>query len=438
MLGDTIVARASAAGGSERAVLRVSGPRARDVAARVFAPALPARRAVVEGRVRVPAGELPAMALVFVAPASFTGEDVVELHVPGSMALVQQLLDLLVDDGAATGARLALPGEFTARAVQRGKLDAASVEGLLLLLHAEDARAAAAAQAWLSGAAADETRSLRAQLQDALALVEAGLDFDDGEAAAVPDAAWRALLAQARARLGALAAALPAARPGGEALLLGASNAGKSSLANALAGVDAALVADAPGTTRDVLRIALPGGGVLWDAPGDLEAPGELDAAALALRDRVGGAAAACLVVLDASRPQAPASALLGPLPCAGVVWTKCDLTAPPPLPPALAARLPAGTPTFATSVRTGDGLAALRAHLAASSARGAVDAGGPLRAALGACLSALDRALAAAGGPETAAVDLQEALRSLDAIAGTHSPEDLLDRIYARFCLGK
>lgn len=438
MLGDTIVARASAAGGSERAVLRVSGPRARAVAARVFAPELPPRRAVVEGRVRVPAGELPAMALVFVAPASFTGEDVVELHVPGSMALVQQLIEALVHDGAAAGVRHALPGEFTARAVQHGKLDAASAEGLLLLLHAEDARAAAAAQAWLSGAAAEEARSLRAQLQDALALVEARLDFDDGEAAAVPDAAWRALLAPARERLRALADALPAARPGGEALLLGASNAGKSSLANALAGVDAALVADAPGTTRDVLRIALPDGGALWDAPGDLDAPGELDAAALALRDRVGGAAAACVCVLDANCPQPPASALLGALPCVAVVWTKCDLAPPPPVPAALAARLPATTPAFATSARTGAGLAALRAHLAAASTRGAVDAGGPLRQALGGCLTALDRALAAVGGPETAAVDLQEALRSLDAIAGTHSPEDLLDRIYARFCLGK
>jgi tRNA modification GTPase len=438
MLGDTIVARASAAGGSERAVLRVSGPRARAVAARVFAPELPARRAVVEGRVRVPAGELPAMALVMMGPASFTGEDVVELHVPGSMALVQMLLDELLADGAATGVRMALPGEFTARAVQHGKLDAASAEGLLLLLHAEDARAAAAAQAWLSGAAADETRALRAQLQDALALLEAGLDFDDGEAAAVPDAAWRALLAPVRERLGALAGALPAARPGGEALLLGASNAGKSSLANALAGADAALVADAPGTTRDVLRIPLPGGGALWDAPGDLDAPGALDAAALALRDRVGGAAAACLCVLDAARPQAPTSALVAALPCLGVVWTKCDLAPPPPLPAALAGRLPPGTPTFATSARTGAGIETLRGHLAVASARGAVDAGGPLRTALGACVSALDRALAGAAGPETAAVDLQEALRALDAIAGTHSPEDLLDRIYARFCLGK
>lgn len=438
MLGDTIVARASAAGASVRAVLRLSGPCARAAAQRVFAPALPDRRATVEGRVAVAGGEVAALALVMPGPASFTGEDVVELHVPGGMALTQALLDALLADGAAGGVRLALPGEFTARAVQHGKLTLAGAEGLLLLLHAEDARAAAAAQAWMSGAAAAEAQTLRAGLQDALALLEAGLDFDDGEAGAVPAAKWRAPLARLRPRLQALAAALPAARPGGEALLLGASNAGKSSLANALAGVDAALVAASPGTTRDLLRIELPGGGALWDAPGDLDAPGAVDGAALALRDRLGGAAAGCLWVLDAARPELPHSPLARVLPCLGVVWTKCDLAAPPPLPSALAAQLPAAAPCFATSARSGAGLAALRAHLASAAAAGVVDAGGPLRQALTGALAALDRALAGDGGPELVAVDLQAALRCLDAIGPTHSPEDLLDRIYARFCLGK
>jgi len=438
MLGDTIVARASAAGASERAVVRVSGPAARAAAQRVFAPELPARRATVAGRIAVAGGAVPALALVMPGPASFTGEDVVELHVPGGMALVEALLAALLVDGAAAGVRMALPGEFTARAVQRGKLAPAAAEGLLLLLHAEDARAAAAAQAWLSGAAAAEALQLRGGLQDALALLEAGLDFDDDDAGAVPDAAWRAPLAALRPRLCALADALPPARLGGEALLLGASNAGKSSLANALAGADAALVSAVPGTTRDLLRIALPGGGALWDAPGDLAVPAAVDAAALALRDRVGGAAAGCLWVLDAAQPLAPQSALLRALPCLGVVWTKCDLAAPPLLPAELAAQAPAGVPTFATSARSGAGLAALRAHLARAATAGVVDAGGPLRAALGSALAALDRALAAAAGPELVAVDLQAALRSLDAIGGIHTPEDLLDRIYARFCLGK
>ncbi|MGB3967266.1 MAG: tRNA uridine-5-carboxymethylaminomethyl(34) synthesis GTPase MnmE, partial [Planctomycetota bacterium] len=142
MLGDTIVALASAPGPSERAVIKISGPRARAVAATVFAPAVPAVRGVVEGHVTVRGQPVAAFALSMVAPASFTGEDTVELHVPGGALLVQCLLDAMRYDGEARGVRLALPGEFTARAVQNGKLTPASVEGLLLLLHAADRRAA--------------------------------------------------------------------------------------------------------------------------------------------------------------------------------------------------------------------------------------------------------------------------------------------------------
>jgi tRNA modification GTPase len=124
-------------------------------------------------------------------------------------------------------------------------------------------------------------------------------------------------------------------------------------------------------------------------------------------------------------------------LPVVAVAVTKCDLAAVPDLPPALAERT-AGAPVFATSARTGAGVAALRMHLGRAAAAGVVDAGGPLRQALADALAGLDRALANAGGPELAALDLQAALRALDAIGPTHSPEQLLDRIYARFCLGK
>jgi tRNA modification GTPase len=437
MIGDTIVARASAAGSSERAVVRLSGPRAREVAALVFAPALPAVRAVVDGQVLVRGRSVPAMALSMPGPRSFTGEDVVELHVPGSMLLVQELLAAMLADGEARGVREALPGEFTARAVQHGRLSPANVEGLLLLLHAADARAAAAAVSWLRGVAADELRTLRSRLQDVLALLEAGLDFEDVETGAVQRQAWHEPLHAIGAGLDALLAAVPAAAAGGEVLLLGAANAGKSSLCNALAGRDAVLVDGTAGTTRDLLRVELPGGGVLWDAPGDVAEPSAVDAAALALRDRLGGGSAGAFVVLAADAPVPPQPASLGHLPVLGVVWTKCDLAAPGPLPPTIAAA--AGeAPVFATSARTGLGIEPLRAHLATQLPGGAVDAGGPLRAALRAAGDAVARALAADAGPEVAAVELQQALRALDAIAGPHSPEDVLERIYARFCLGK
>jgi tRNA modification GTPase len=389
MLGDTIVARASAPGASERAVLRLSGPRARELAARVFTPAVPAQRAIVEGRIALLGQTAAAFALSMPAPHSFTGEDTVELHVPGSPLLVQLLLDELLRDAQPLGARLAVPGEFTARAVQHGKLDGVRVEALLMLLHAADRSQLQQAVQWLRGGLHFAVIGVRGALQDALALVEVGLDFTDDETGAVDAELWRKPMRATACGLGELLAMVPGAAPGGEVLLLGASNAGKSALANALAGRDAALVAAEAGTTRDVLRIELGPGVAVFDAPGDLTAPGEVDAAALALRDRLAGGARA------------------------------------------------EGLPVFATSARTGVGIDELRAALLAAGSGGVVDAGGPLRTALAQARQAVERALQAPT-PELVAVDLQAALRALDGVAGTHSPEALLDRIYGRFCLGK
>jgi tRNA modification GTPase len=429
MLGDTIVAQASAPGASARAVLRLSGPAALAAAELVFAPPLARVRAQVDGALRLGDGVLPALALVMVGPASFTGEDTVELHVPGSPMLVRSLLDTLLAEGRTLGVREALPGEFTARACQNGRLTLAQAEGVLLLLHAADTAAAAAAAQWLRGGYVEAATELRARLQDALALLEVGLDFGDGEAGAVPTADWLSPLA-----------AVAAAAPGGEVLLLGRANAGKSSLVNALLGRDAALVDGAPGTTRDLLRAEVLPGVALWDAPGDLDEPTAADAAALALRERLAGRAASLLCVLDATAPAAPPSVLASPLPWLAIVWTKCDLVAqPPPLPPALAARAGDVVPVVATSAARGAGLEPLRELLRRSATAGVVDAGGPLRSALSAAALAVERARGAAGlGAELAAVELQAALAALDGIGGSHSPEHLLDRIYGRFCLGK
>lgn len=442
MLGDTIFALASAPGPSERAVLRLSGPNARAVAAAVFQPALPALRATVEGHLQFGEVRLRAYALTMVAPRSFTGEDVVELHVPGSPMLVAMIEDELLRQAATRPVRRALPGEFTARAVQNGRLDGVEIEGLLMLLHAADQRQAAAAVQWLRGGYADAVRSVRASLQDTLALLEVGLDFDDADTGAVPTSAWAPGLLALGERLGALLAAVPQVTAGGELLLLGRANAGKSSLANALAGRDVAIVDATAGTTRDLLRIEVEPGVVLWDAPGDLEQPSAIDAAALALRERLAGAAAAALLVLDASDPRPPLQALHAALPWLGVVWTKCDLAPPSAMPAAAQAVVGPDLPVFATSVATGRGLPELRQWLRTVGTAGPVDAGGPLRHALALARDAVQRAVATVdarlGGPEVVAVELQAALRALDGIVGDHSPEALLDRIYGRFCLGK
>jgi tRNA modification GTPase len=233
---------------------------------------------------------------------------------------------------------------------------------------------------------------------------------------------------------------LPAAAPGGEVLLLGRANAGKSSLVNALLGRDAVLVAATPGTTRDLLRAELAPGVALWDAPGDIDDPTVADAAALALRERLAGRAAALLCVLDATAPQVPPSALRSPLPWLAIVWTKCDLVVTlPAAPPELAARGGEHVPVFRTSAARAEGLEPLRDLLRRSASAGVVDAGGPLRSALAAALLAVERAHSAAPlGAELVALELQAALAALDGIGGSHSPEHLLDRIYGRFCLGK
>ena len=440
MIGDTIVAVATAAGPSARAALRISGPRAFELAGRVFEPPLPRARAQVDGHVAVSGREVEAYALTMVAPRSFTGEDVVELHVPGSQLLARQLQERMLAQGDVQGAREALPGEFTARACQNGRLSLAQAEGLLLLLHAQDRREAEAAVQWLHGGLAKAARELRSELQDLLALLEVGLDFDDQDTGAVAPALWREPMPGLAERLDALLASLPVSAPGGELLLVGAANAGKSSLANALAGAEQALVADLAGTTRDLLRVEVAPGVHVWDAPGDLVDPSGADAAALQLRERLAGRAAGLLLVLDATAPEVPPMALRSPTPWFGVVWTKCDLV---PSPPALGGevrgRLPHERRVFVTSAQDQRGVEALREAIAAGAGSGAADAGGPLRTALQRCREGLGRAIdAAAMGPEVVAVELQAALAALDGVAGEHSPEHLLDRIYGRFCLGK
>jgi tRNA modification GTPase len=440
MIGDTIVAVATPSGPGARATIRISGPQAFAAAGRVFSPALPAERAQLDGEVHVGGVRLPCMALTMVAPRSFTGEDVVELHVPGSPVLLRLLQEELLRDGEALGVRAALPGEFTARACENGCLDLAQAEGLLMLLHAQDQQQALSAVQWLKGGLAAAVQSVRSELQDILALLEVGFDFDDDDTGAVAPELWLNPLAPLAERIDRLLLSLPTAAPGGEVLLIGRANVGKSSLVNALAGNDAVLVADHPGTTRDLLRVQVQPGVHLWDAPGDLDDPSAADEAALALRERLSGRAAGLLVVLDASDPQVPAMALSSPMPWFAAVFTKCDLVdTVPALGEAARARLPGPDRVFLTSSVTGTGLAGLREALRLTAGSTTIDAGGPLRTALQAAVDAVRRAIEAASlAPELAAAELQAALRSMHGIAGEHSPEQLLDRIYGRFCLGK
>lgn len=446
MLDDTIAAIASPPGRSARGVIRISGPEAFAAAARVLAAPLPRERAAVPCRLRVRGGELDALALTMPGPASFTGEDVVELHLLGSPLLLDRALGAL----CAERTRLATPGEFTRRAFEHGKLGLEQAEAVAALIHADGRAAHRAAIHALQGGTGAAVAQVRARVQDALALIEAGLDFSDGETGEVDPAAWLPSLAAARAGLCDLIAHLPATEAGGEILLLGAANAGKSSLGNALLGRDELLVHARAGTTRDTLAVRLGDDVTLFDAPGDLAEPSAVDAAALALRDRLGARVAGALWVVDAAAPRLPAPSAI---PAFGTVLTKLDLLADAPAQGADRAQVAAWlarrdlaalpAPWFLTSARDGRGLAELRAFLA-SRGRGHAAAGvafGRWRAAFAAAEAALERAATAGTlgrSDELVAADLADALAALDTVSGRSSPEDLLDRIFAAFCLGK
>ena len=437
MLGDTIFATASAPGSSVRAVVRLSGPHAFAAAEAALRRHLPKQRGLLDGEVQVAGFGVEAFALCMPGPASYTGEDCVELHLPGSPALVAEVCAQMVA-AVGEGLRSALPGEFTARACQNQRMDLAQAEGVLMLVHGADVREAARGAAWLAGGLSAAVARVRSLAQDALALVEAGLDFEAGETGEVAETTWRAPLEAALREAEGLVAGLPQAVAGGEALLIGASNAGKSSLCNALAGRTATIVDSSRGTTRDVVRVALPFGGALWDAPGDLVDASEVDRAAIALRDRVGGRAACAVVVVDPAAEPVP---LRTSLPCLAVVWTKRDLHGEV----RAAAReglwrkapFAASAPEFSVSSVTGEGMQPLEAFLQRHVRAGAADAGAPVRLALAAAAEGLRRATAAIE-PELASQDIQEALRRLQDVDGAHGVDDLLDRIYGRFCLGK
>jgi len=426
VIGDTIFAVSSPPGAAGRGVIRVSGPESSSVVGELIGAELPPRRASVDAEIDVLGFAVPCLLLVMPAPHSYTGEDVVEIHVLGSPLLLQH-----IEDSLAQRARGATPGEFTRRAFEHGRLDLAAAEAVMLLIGAANDDARRRALHILSGGLVRAVDAVRDSVLQARALIEAGLDFTEDETGAVASTEWRPALAAAAARVADLRRQLPAAVEGGAIPLIGASNAGKSSLCNALAGRDEILVSSDPGTTRDVLVCELAPGIELLDTPGDLRTPADDDRDALALRDRwAERAGSGVLWVVDVSVPPGPPPSQ----PLLAVVLTKVDLV---PVRPRLA--LP-DVPRFWVSSVRGDGLAELRAFLEEHAAGGPVG-GGRVAAALAAAQDALQRAIdhADGGAPdELVAAELADVTASLDDVHGASTPEDVLDRLFAGFCLGK
>jgi tRNA modification GTPase len=448
---DTIVAIATAPGAGGVGIVRLSGPRALAIAQAVCGRALPARVARHVRFLDAEGGVIDdGIALRFRAPASYTGEDVVELQAHGSRAVLRALVERCL----ALGARHARPGEFSERAFLNGKLDLAQAEAVADLVAAGDERAARAARRALDGEFSRRVEAVAAELLALRVQVEASIDFADEPLDTLGGAKLRARLDAAIARLDALLADAERGRKlrdGLHAVIVGPPNAGKSSLLNALAGGDRAIVTEIAGTTRDLLHETVRIDGVeltLVDTAGLRETTDAIEREGIRRARAEIARADIALVVLDARAPQAGLAALredVANVPVRLWLLNKRDLLEDAAQASAALEAAPDGA--LAVSARTGAGLDALHARLRALWETGGADAAeGAFTArarhvdALRRAASELDAARQALAGE---AMDLAaEALRCghdrLGEITGRIAPDDLLGHIFSTFCIGK
>ena len=447
---DTIAAIATAPGRGAIAIVRVSGPAARSVARRVI-PTRHLRPRLAERGTVVAADGSPiddGLALFFRGPRSYTGEDVLEVHVHGSPAVARETLLATL----AAGARLAEPGEFTRRAFASGKLDLSAAEAVADLIAAEHRSAARAAAARLSGGLAAEVDRLRAALATLTEELSASLDFPDeveaperstleGRLVAIDDELAHLVDSWERGRL---------VREGVAIAIVGPPNVGKSSLLNALLGSERALVSAIAGTTRDTIEesVALGEGlvGRLIDTAG-LRAgtADEIEAAGIARSEAALAEATLALVVIDGSRPlEARGQALLERTRDRErvVYFNKRDLGSA-----GFDERSPAEATALVGSVHDRESVEAVRGALAVLAGCDRVDLARPhlgtarqADAVLEArhALAFAQETLVAGGALDLIAPDLMIATAALGHLTGRDASEAVLDAIFARFCIGK
>ncbi|MSP30204.1 MAG: tRNA uridine-5-carboxymethylaminomethyl(34) synthesis GTPase MnmE [Acetobacteraceae bacterium] len=424
----TVFALASGAGQAAIAMLRISGAQAGSLLAALAGRLPPPRRASLR-RLRDGAGDTLDLAMVLwlPGPSSFTGEDCAELFLHASRAVIGAVADRLV----SLGARPAEPGEFSRRAFLNGKLDLLEAEAIADLIAAETMTQARQALRQMEGALSALYAGWATRLRHLLAHQEALIDFSDEDLPPDVEAGVRTEMAALRAEMAAHLADHRRGERLREGLVFavtGAPNVGKSSLVNALAERDVAIVSDQPGTTRDALEARVVLGGVpitLVDTAGLREAADAIEAEGIRRALARAAEADARLLVVVAGQTMLPATdADL-------VIANKADLggVAPPG--------------TFRVSVHTGAGMDALRDRLG-DMARALTQAQGPPpltrarhRAALIEATERLEGAHAAPW-PELRAEDLRLAMRALGRVTGTVGVEDILDAIFRQFCIGK
>jgi tRNA modification GTPase len=434
---DTICALSSGAGRAGIAVIRISGAAAREVLRQLCGTLPQPRRASLRKLSRSGLALDRGLVLWLPGPASFTAEDMAELHIHGGRAVVGRVIEAVL---AVRSVRLAEPGEFAARAFANGKLDLTEIEGLADLINAETEAQARQALTQAEGGARAPYEAWREELLRAQALVEAGLDFaDEGDVAANATVEADAVVARL---IAAMAGHLKDRRGerlrcGFRVVIAGAPNAGKSSLLNALARRDVAIVSEEAGTTRDAIEVHLDLRGlpvIVIDTAGLREAEGAVEKEGI--RRALARAQDADLVlwVVDALAPQ----------------WT-----APPPL-------VAAKTPQIAVlnkidlapsvtggdlqvSAKTGAGLEALVTLLSdqAQEALGLGEGSGVVtrarhRVELEGAVTALNRFRQETGAPELKAEELRSAATHLGRLTGRIDVEEVLGAIFSEFCIGK
>lgn len=440
--GDSIVALSSGRLPAGVAVLRISGPQTRFVV-ETIAGGMVKERAAVLRKLRAPDGTVLDSGLVvfFPGPASFTGEDVAEFHVHGGRAVVARMLEVIA---GFEGVRHAEAGEFTRRAFLNGKVDLVETEALADLVNAETEAQRRFAIRNAEGVQSDLYMGWRRRLIHARAMIEAEIDFadEDDVPGSVSDTIWSdvgAMIGEIDRHIAGFHAA-EIIRDGFEVVILGAPNAGKSSLFNALARRDAAIVTDEPGTTRDLLEVTLDLGGLrvrLTDTAGLREAPGKVEAIGIEKARAKADRADLLLLLEDMLSPGD-----IGPLPSTAPllrVGTKLDLLDEG------AGRESADRYDLVISVVSGTGVEALMAEIGRRAAEAADDVGDVLPSRLRhvELLSETNRHLARAtddgtAGHELRAEELRLAADRLGRIVGAIDAEDMLDVIFSQFCIGK
>lgn len=419
--------------------MRLSGPQAGAILEALLHNALPPARQAALRRLRSADGEAFDQALVFwfPGPASFTGEDCVELHLHGGPAVIDGAIAAI----EAAGGVLAQAGEFTRRAFENDKLDLTEAEGLADLIEAETEGQRRQALSQMSGALKTLYEGWRESLVTALASIEGEIDFPDE--ADVPDALSHRAYQPISELLDSIALHLADGRRGERTrngfsiALIGAPNAGKSSLLNRLAGREAAIVTDIPGTTRDIVEVRLTMAGfpvVISDTAGLREAVDAIEAEGVRRALDRAEHADLRIGVADA-RSEAELLDLSGRLQDHDLlVLNKLDLVAGAP-----------GAGGLPVSASTGQGIDALEARIEAivrerlsSREMPALSRARHRRAvetAQAALLRCRDRL---ADAPELAGEDARLAVRALEGLTGRVDVEDILDRVFSQFCIGK